>query len=295
MSVWSYVPNAMHEPLVWAFPVFVVLFLVEAAAILGEKRRDYTGYDTKDSWTNIALFLGAVGASIIVRTLGLMLYTAIFVYLAPWHLSAANPWLWVGLFVAVDFHFFLYHWACHRVRIVWAGHQVHHSSEYFNFTTAARQKWSQWQELPLWIPLALLGVPPWATFTMYSANLAYQYCIHTEAVDRLPRPVEWVFNTPSHHRVHHGRDELYLDKNFGGILIVWDRMFGTFQDEITRPHYGLTKPIKTYNVARIQFHEFIAIGRDIRHSGSLRDALGYVFGPPGWAPTRASAPPLAVG
>lgn len=286
--MWNYLPNAMHEPLVWAFPVFVVLFVLEAFAILVLDRGEYTGYNTKDSWTNIGLFVGAVGVNVVIRAVGLVLYTAIYAYLAPWHLSTANPWLWIALFFAVDFHFFLYHWACHRVRIVWAGHQVHHSSEYFNFTTAARQKWSQWQELPLWIPLALLGVPPWATFAMYSANLAYQYCIHTEAVDRLPRPIEWVFNTPSHHRVHHGRDPLYLDKNFAGILIIWDRLFGTFQVELDRPHYGLTKQINTYNLAKIQFHEFAAIARDLRRSRSWREAAGYVFGPPGWEPVHTA-------
>ena len=140
----------------------------------------------------------------------------------------------------------------------------------------------------MWSPLPLLGVPPWMVFTSFSISLIYQFWIHTEHIGRLPRPIEFVFNTPSHHRVHHGMDQLYLDRNYGGILIIWDRLFGTFQPEIFRPHYGLTtgltKPVNTFNIWTLETREYVAIARDVRAAASWRDRLGYIFGPPGWEP-----------
>ena len=114
----------------------------------------------------------------------------------------------------------------------------------------------------------------------------YQFWVHTERIDKLPRPLEFVLNTPSHHRVHHGMDPEYLDKNYGGILIVWDRLFGTFKAETFRPHYGLTKQVDTFNIWKLQTHEYVAIARDVRSATRLRDKLGHIFGPPGWAPAR---------
>jgi sterol desaturase/sphingolipid hydroxylase (fatty acid hydroxylase superfamily) len=174
------------------------------------------------------------------------------------------------------------------VRLIWATHQAHHSSRYFNFATALRQKWNNSGELIMWIPLPLLGVPPWLVFTSFSINLVYQFWIHTEHIGTLPRPIEFVFNTPSHHRVHHGMDQLYLDRNYGGILIIWDRLFGTFQPEVFRPHYGLTKPVDTDNIWKLETREYVAIARDVRSATGWRDRLGYVFGPPGWEPSRAA-------
>ena len=118
----------------------------------------------------------------------------------------------------------------------------------------------------------------------FSINLIYQFWIHTERIDRLWRPIEFIFNTPSHHRVHHGMDQQYLDRNYGGIFILWDRMFGSFQAETTRPHYGLTKQVDTYNIWKLQTYEYVAIARDVRRATRWRDRLGYIFGPPGWAP-----------
>jgi sterol desaturase/sphingolipid hydroxylase (fatty acid hydroxylase superfamily) len=112
----------------------------------------------------------------------------------------------------------------HRVRRIWATHQAHHSREYFNFATALRQKWNNSGEVLMWIPLPLLSVPPWMVFAGFSINLIYQFCVHIERFDKLWRPIEFVFNTPSHHRVHHGMDAEYLDKNYAGIFIVWDRI-----------------------------------------------------------------------
>ena len=138
--------------------------------------------------------------------------------------------------------------------------------------------------LPFWLPLAALGLPPWMIFLQQSVSLIYQFFLHTERVDRLPRPVEWVFNTPSHHRVHHGSNSAYLDRNYAGILIVWDRLFGTFEPERDRVVYGLTKYIQTFNPVRVAFHEYAAIWRDVRSAKRWRDRLGYLLRRPGWAP-----------
>jgi sterol desaturase/sphingolipid hydroxylase (fatty acid hydroxylase superfamily) len=143
--------------------------------------------------------------------------------------------------------------------------------------------------LPFWAPLALLGFAPWMIVVQKSINLLYQYWIHTEKIVKLPRWFEFVFNTPSHHRVHHGSDEKYLDRNHAGILIVWDRMFGTFQEEEERPAYGLTKNIGTFNPLRVASHELVAIVRDARSAPDRATLFGYVFRGPGWKPAGAAS------
>ncbi len=125
-------------------------------------------------------------------------------------------------------------------------------------------------------------------YWVFGANLVYQFFSHTEAVGKLWRPIELIFNTPSHHRVHHGSDDIYLDRNYGGILIIWDRMFGTFQAEIHTPTYGLTKQVNSYSVLHLQYHEYANIWRDLRAATGIRAKLGYIFGPPGWNPIDGS-------
>jgi sterol desaturase/sphingolipid hydroxylase (fatty acid hydroxylase superfamily) len=153
-----------------------------------------------------------------------------------------------------------------------------------NFGTALRQKWNPWFDFFFWLPLPLLGVAPWAIYFAFGINLVYQFFVHTEMVDRLPRPVEAIFNTPSHHRVHHGSDAIYLDKNYAGMLIIWDRMFGTFQPEIQRPTYGLTKQVTSYNLVKLEYGDYRALWVDLKRAENWRERLGYVFAPPGWAP-----------
>ncbi len=190
------------------------------------------------------------------------------------------------MLLGVDLLFYTYHRFAHRVRLGWAGHQAHHSSVYFNFSTALRQKWNQWFEVVVWLPLAVPGVPPWMIYFVFSINLIWQFHLHTEKIEKLPRWWEFIFNTPSHHRVHHGSDPIYLDRNYAGMLIIWDRMFKSFQPELHRPTYGLTVPVETYNVWSLQYGEYKRIWQDARRARRLRDKLGYVFGPPGWAPRQ---------
>jgi len=286
----SVLPPPMRDPVLFAVPFFVILLAIEWAAArkLGNEtepgRPGAGAYLTRDARASISMGLVSVLTMGFWKFLGLLGYAALYAYVAPWHLSAGQWYTWVIAIVGVDVLFYAYHRIAHRVRLIWATHQAHHSSRYFNFATALRQKWNNSGELIMWAPLPMLGVPPWMVFTSFSISLVYQFWIHTEHIGTLPRPIEFVFNTPSHHRVHHGRDPEYLDRNYGGIFIIWDRMFGTFQPELFRPHYGLTKPVNTFNIWELETGEYVAIARDVRSATTWRDRLGFIFGPPGWEP-----------
>lgn len=284
----------MREPVLFAVPFFLLLLTIEWTAARKlehlEDRPASGAYMARDAWASISMGLVSVATMGAWKFLALLGYAALYAYVAPWHLSATKWYTWVIALVGVDILFYLYHRTAHRVRLIWATHQAHHSSRYFNFATALRQKWNNSGEIVVWTPLPLLGIPPWMVFSGFSISLIYQFWIHTERIGKLPRPFEFVFNTPSHHRVHHGMDKMYLDKNYGGILIIWDRMFRSFQAEEFRPRYGLTKQVDTFNIWKLQTHEYVAIARDIRRATRWRDRLGYIFGPPGWQPTSAEKP-----
>jgi sterol desaturase/sphingolipid hydroxylase (fatty acid hydroxylase superfamily) len=287
-------PPQMRDPVLFAIPFFLLLLILEWTAArklehvesAGEPGRPPSGgFHTRDSWASISMGLVSVATTAAWKFVALLGYAGIYAYMAPWHLSARHWYTWVIAILGVDLLFYTYHRIAHRVRLIWATHQAHHSSEYFNFATALRQKWNNSGEILIWIPLPLLGVPPWMVFASWSINLIYQFWVHTEHIDKLWRPIEFVFNTPSHHRVHHGMDPEYLDRNYAGIFIIWDRMFGSFQPELYRPHYGLTKPVDTFNIWKLQTREYVAIVRDVRSATRWRDKLAYIFGPPGWEPT----------
>jgi sterol desaturase/sphingolipid hydroxylase (fatty acid hydroxylase superfamily) len=274
----------INVPLLVALPFFLLFIGIEVYTLThDEADPPRTGYLFRDARTSISMGLGSLVSMVVFKLATLVVYVALW-QLVPWKLPADTWWSWAAMLLLVDLGWYFNHRFAHRVRIAWAGHQAHHSSEYFNFGTALRQKWNPWSEALFWLPLPLLGFPPWMIYIAFSFNLIYQFFIHTETVEKLPAPIEFVFNTPSHHRVHHGSDPEYLDKNYGGILIVWDRMFGTFQEELHRPRYGLTKPVGTYNLLKLQYGEYGRIIADVRRASSWRDRLGYVFGPPGWAP-----------
>ncbi|CAB4685721.1 MAG: C-5 sterol desaturase [Actinobacteria bacterium] len=298
-DIWGALPEPLQDPVALAVPFFLVLLGLEALAarLLEderplEERRDARGralplpggYSRRDALTSLSMGGVSIVTLTVWKSAALVLYAVLFAYVAPWQLPVEAWWTWAIAIVGVDFLFYWAHRVAHRVRLVWATHQAHHSSEYFNFSTALRQKWNNSAEIVAWLPLPLLGVPPALVFFGFSVSLVYQFFLHTERVDKLWRPLELVLNTPSHHRVHHGTDPEYLDRNYGGMLIVWDRLFGSFQPELHRPTYGLTKPVGTYRIVRLQTHEYAAILRDVRSAPTLRERLGYVFGPPGWRP-----------
>ena len=187
-------------------------------------------------------------------------------------------------FVAWDFFYYWSHRWQHERRLMWANHVTHHSSQHYNLSTALRQPWQGYFTFGVYAPMPLLGMPPHHIAKAGQLNLLYQYWIHTEAIDKLPKPVEAVFNTPSHHRVHHGANPQYLDKNYAGIWIVWDKLFGTFEPEVRRVKYGLTKNIDTFNPVKIGYHETIDIVKDAVRRKGWRNKVRSVFGRTGWRP-----------
>ena len=290
-------PPLLHDPVMYAVPFFLALLIIEWAAArklhhVEAEQAPSGAYLRPDAWASIWMGVVSIGTSGLLNGIALVGYAALYVYLAPWHLPATAWYTWVIAILGVDFLYYWYHRMAHRVRIFWATHQAHHSSQYFNFATALRQKWNISGDVFLRALLPLFGVPPWMVFLSFSINLVYQFWIHTERIGKLWRPIEFIFNTPSHHRVHHGMDQQYLDKNYGGIVILWDRLFGSFAAETARPHYGLTKQVDTYNIWILQTHEYAAIARDLRTAQRWRDRFGYTFGPPGWAPPAAVQPDI---
>ena len=271
----------MNDLVNYSIPAFVILIAAEVG-ITAWQQRDH--YEAKDSASSIAMGIGSVVVGFVGKAFALATYTLVYQF-RLFTIDMTQVWPWAVLFLADDFSYYWFHRISHGSRWFWASHVVHHSSQKYNLSTAVRQTWTGTitGSFIFWLWLPLLGFSPLAVMTMQSISLLYQFWIHTELINRLPAPIEWVFNTPSHHRVHHGSDLAYLDKNHAGVLIIWDRLFGTFQPEQHRPTYGLTKNVGSYNPVRIAFHEWGDIGRDLRRAGSLRHALGYLFGPPGWS------------
>ncbi len=280
-TVWQHI----QVPTTYAVPFFAAFIVLEVILLrVGAHHEPGTGYSGIDTRTSLTMGVGSLVSSLVFKLGTLVLFVFLWTYVAPWQIPTNTWWSWLLLMVVVDLTWYCNHRFSHRVRIGWAAHQAHHSSEYFNLGTALRQKWNPWSEAIFWAPLPLLGFAPWTIYVAFAFNLIYQFFTHTETVGGLPRPIEFVFNTPSHHRVHHASNPEYLDRNYGGILIIWDRMFGSFQRELHTPTYGLTKPVDTYNVFKLQYGEFLNIINDVRGAHRWRDRLGYVFGPPGWQP-----------
>jgi sterol desaturase/sphingolipid hydroxylase (fatty acid hydroxylase superfamily) len=280
--------------LIFSIPGFLTLLVLEVLwtrRLRREGDRALLGYETKDTLASLTMGIGNVIISAFT-TLGA-------VALWSWGyrhrlLSLGEPalwWSWVVLFFGEDLCYYFFHRSHHGVRLLWAAHVNHHTSRYFNLSTALRQPWFTPITGPIfWLPLALLGFPPPMILTAEAISLIYQFWIHTETVRKLPAPVEWLFNTPSHHRVHHGKNVAYLDRNHAGVLIVWDRLFGTFAAEDPREpvRYGITHDLSTFNPLRIAVHELVAVARDVRGAATWRAALGFLFAPPGWSPDGSS-------
>lgn len=284
-------PN-LPDVVLWSIPAFVLLTVIEMVSYRFHPDEDAAGYDTKDAATSLTMGLGSLGFDLLWKIPILAVYMGVY-ELTPLRV----PVLWwtvLLMLLAQDFFYYWSHRGHHVIRILWACHVVHHSSEKFNLTTALRQPWTSATVWPFYLPLIACGVHPAALAFCQSANLVYQFWVHTERVGKLPRPFEYVLNTPSHHRVHHASQGGYLDRNYGGILIVWDRMFGSFAAETERPVYGLTKNIATHNPLRAATHEYAAIARDVRAAGSWGERAGRVFRGPGWQPAPRPGAGAAV-
>ena len=262
------------------FPVFLLVAGVEFWHFRGS-----AVYKLEDSVASIVLGASYLVFEVLLYALFVWsIYDWVYQYrIATIEMSA----LWfVVLYVLVDFLFFVYHFIAHHVRFFWATHCVHHASEYMNFTTAMRQS-TLYPLAAIWaffLPAALLGFEREWIFFVLALNLAYQFFLHTQWVGKLPRPVEWLFNTPSHHRVHHGRNARYIDRNFGGTLIIFDRMFGTFaaEDPDEKPDYGITRQVYSFNPVELTLHEWRDLWQDISQPGGVAVRLKHLWAGPEW-------------
>jgi sterol desaturase/sphingolipid hydroxylase (fatty acid hydroxylase superfamily) len=263
----------------YSIPLFIIAMILEGTWT--RRHAKAKGYEQRDTAASLTMGL----ANVIVSGLLKLVPLPLFVVLYDHRIADIGGawWTWIVLLFAEDLCYYWFHRVHHEVRLFWGAHVNHHSSRYFNLSTALRQPLLTPLTGPIfWAPLPLIGFAPWMVLTAQAWSLLYQFWLHTEVVDRLG-PLEWVMNTPSHHRVHHGKNVAYLDKNHAGIFILWDRLFGTFAQEAEPVVYGLTKDIQTFNPLRIAFHELAAIGRDVRNAPTLGAKLGYTFAPPGWS------------
>ena len=266
------IPDFIHL----AIPGFIALLVLEVV-LDAVMRRDL--YQIKDTFASLAMGTGNVLIGLVSKAMVFGIFTAVHRFAI---FKIGYQWLaWIILFFADDFTYYWFHRTSHECRLFWASHVIHHSSQRYNLGTALRQTWTgNFMSFIFWLWLPLIGFAPIMVLTMQAISLLYQFWIHTELVRNMG-PLEWVLNTPSHHRVHHGSNQRYLDRNHAGALIIWDRMFGTFEPEGEKVVYGLTKNINTYNPLRIAFHEWIDIWNDLRRTPTWSRKLRCVFGPPG--------------
>ncbi len=270
--------------LLWAIPFFIAGIGVE---LLWLKFHPFkNAYTAKDARTSLIMGVGSSISDALLKVL--MVGTLFWFWQFRFFDLGSSIWLILIALVLTDFVYYWIHVAYHKSRWFWATHVVHHSSEHFNLTTALRQQWTNGISGTVFfkVPLVLFGIHPGIIVFVMAINLIYQFWFHTETIDKLPRWFEAVMNTPSHHRVHHGRNARYLDCNYAGIFIIWDRMFGTFVPEMVeeKVDYGIVKPLTTYNPFKVAFAEFFAIGKDVFAGGlTMRQRFNYLFAAPGYS------------
>jgi sterol desaturase/sphingolipid hydroxylase (fatty acid hydroxylase superfamily) len=276
----------LPDPVQYAIPAFVALIILEMWLT---RRRSVGRYDWRDTGASLTLGLGSTIAGTL--TAGTVFAMSIWVWQFRLFEVPYAWWAFALCFVLDDLAYYVFHRSAHRVRWFWASHVIHHSSQHYNLSTALRQTWTGFFSLGFIfrLPLFLIGFPPAMVFFCAGLNLVYQFWIHTEQVKRMPAWFEAVMNTPSHHRVHHAVNPRYLDRNYAGVFIVWDRLFGTFEPERDddAPRYGIVKALPTLNPLWAAVHEWAAIARDATTTRSPRELWGRLFGPPGWQPDGA--------
>ncbi len=268
------------NPIVLSIPIFFLLLGIELTV---ERLSHRKLYRLPDAIANLSCGITSQLAGLFLRILGIGVYELLYANFALFHLEK-NVIYWIALFLLVDFAYYWAHRMSHEINLFWGGHVVHHQSEDYNLSVALRQSSFQ----VVWtfafnLPLAFIGFDT-IDFALISAlNTLYQFWIHTETINKMGW-MEYLFNTPSHHRVHHGRNPKYIDRNHAGTLIIWDRMFGTFQKEEEKPVYGITKPINSWNAVWANFSHYDTMIRELKQITSWTDKLKYLFKKPGWLP-----------
>ena len=268
--------------IIYAIPFFVFAMLLEFFVASAKNLKSYTA---KDAFSSIAMGLGNVFIGFVSK---LFVFAALYYVYENLRIFTIpiTWWSFIILFFLDDFSYYWFHRTSHENRFFWASHVVHHSSKHYNLSTALRQTWTgSFYSFIFWLWLPLIGFHPGIIIFQMSISLLYQFWIHTELIQKMPKWIELFFNTPSHHRVHHGSNPIYLDKNHAGILIIWDKLFGTFQPELKseKVQYGLVVNIKTYNPIFIAFNEWGALFKDLNTKNiSVMNRIRYLYKPPGW-------------
>lgn len=274
---------------VYAVGVPIILLMIACEAIVSAWK-NYRFYEARDTAGTAGMLAGNIVMAGLTKGFALLFYLYLYDNFSPIKMDALMPvWaLWLLTFVAIDLNFYCYHRASHRVRCLWAVHMNHHCSEEMNFTVSFRQAWlAPLTKIPFFAALPLLGFDPTITVVAGVASTLWGVVGHTRWIGKLG-PLEWLLNTPSHHRVHHGSNPEYIDKNYGNLLIVWDRLFGTFAEEREPVVFGLVSNVNTQNPITITLLIWRKIVCDIKSASNLREALGFMFGPPDWRPQPES-------
>lgn len=270
------------NPVAIGVPIFLIAIVVE---IIAAKRRNVKAFRFVDSITNMSC---GVGNQMVLVLVGAALYGFhgwTYDNFSLVRFEPGSPWPWVIAIVGVDFIYYWWHRYSHEVNVMWAAHVVHHQSEDYNLAVALRQAlFTNFTSTPFYLLLAFVGVPAEPLIASVAISLLYQFWIHTELIKKLPAPLEYVLNTPSHHRVHHATNTQYLDKNYGAILISWDRMFGTFEPEVEPCIYGITSPLKSFNPVWANFQYWQEIAGLVRRAPTWQRKLKAIVARPGWDP-----------
>ncbi|AKV03398.1 Sterol desaturase [Labilithrix luteola] len=278
-----------YDPIALAVPLFFVAIAVELAVA---KKRGVVVYRFADALTNLSC--GITQQVMLLAYAALQLAVYAWVYEHARFLSWDTPWIgWALAFLGVDFLYYWWHRLSHEVNVLWAAHVVHHQSEDYNLAVALRQAvLTSWTELPFYLPLALLGVPTIAFATMHALSTLYQFWIHTQLVGKVRGPFDRVLNLPSHHRVHHAINARYLDKNYGATLIVWDRLFGTYEEETETPVYGITHPLASFSPMWAQVHYWVELARMTKQARRPVDKVRLWFASPAFVPEGVEPAPI---
>ncbi|MBN3583437.1 sterol desaturase family protein [Algoriphagus aestuarii] len=262
--------------ILWAAPIMFLLVFIEWGISAYQKK---DAYNTKDFFAASTIGLVNVGISALIKiaTFG----SALFFYnISPFTIPV-TWWSFILCFFAIDFARYWAHRIAHEQRFWWATHITHHNSSKYNLSVSFRLGWTQHIKVIFFFPVMFMGFNPFVFFICHQIAVLYQFWIHTEYITKLPKPIEFFFTTPSHHRVHHASDAHYLDKNYGSTFIIWDRMFGTFMPEGERPTYGITKPVTSYNPIYLVFHEWVDIFKDLRKAKNFKEGWRILFDKPG--------------
>lgn len=270
------IENASADLIVYAIPFMAICTFAE---IYYSWKTDSKSYHTKESVGSLFVGLGNVGINLLMKV-GLIYGTIAIYNIVPWRIDL-NWWSIIPCILIYDFCSYWAHRISHFNRFFWATHVVHHTAEHYNLTVSFRLSWLQHFKLIFFLPLALAGFHPVIFFLVHQIGVLFQFWQHTEHIKKLPAIIEWLIVTPSNHRVHHGSDEKYLNKNFGVIFIFWDKLFKTYQQEEEKPNYGITKPVtEKLNPLYLNFHEYKDIISDVKQCRTFREKLFCVFGDP---------------